>query len=164
MSIYITPKEVALPRISNLGIEPLDKKFTVANLKELLRSDVKQLKSFLCSQSKIAGIGNAYADEILWYAKLSPFKLSANLEDQEIKRLHKSVIHVLECAIEQVRTSERLGKRDFLNIHRKKGQRCPKCKDLIQLVSFARGDTFYCPKCQTGGKKLKDRCMSKFYR
>jgi formamidopyrimidine-DNA glycosylase len=164
MSIYVTPKNVSLPCIANLGIEPLDKKFTVASLKELLRSDVKRLKSFLCRQSKVAGVGNAYADEILWHARLSPFRLSANLDDQEIERLHESIIRVLEHAVQQVRMLERLEKRNFLNIHGKKGQACPRCSDLIQLVSFARGDTYYCPKCQTGGKKLKDRRMSKFYR
>jgi formamidopyrimidine-DNA glycosylase len=164
MSIYTVPKDVSLPRITNLGIEPLDKKFTVAGLKQLLRSDAKQLKSFLCSQSKIAGIGNAYADEILWHARLSPFKLSANLDDADIKRLRRSIIHVLEWAIKQVRMSEPQGKREFLNIHGKKGQVCPRCGAQIQIVSLARGDTYYCPKCQTGGRKLKDRRMSKFYR
>lgn len=164
MSIYVTPEDVSLARIANLGIEPLDKKFTVVKLKELLKSDSKQLKSFLCSQSKITGIGNAYADEIVWHARLSPFKLSINLNDTEIERLHQSIVNVLRWAIEQVGASKHPEKRDFLNIHGKKGRSCPRCGENIQLVSLARRDTYYCPKCQTGGKKLKDRRMSKFYR
>ena len=164
MSIYVIPKDVSLPRITNLGIEPLDRKFTVAGLKRLLRSDTKQLKSFLCSQSKIAGIGNAYSDEILWHARLSPFKLSVNLDDADIKRLHRSIIQVLEWAIEQVRMTRPQEKREFLKIHGKKGQACPGCRAEIQIVSLARGDTYYCPECQTGGKKVKDRRMSRFYR
>jgi formamidopyrimidine-DNA glycosylase len=164
MSIYVTPKDVSLARIAKLGIEPLDKKFTVAKLQDLLKSDNKQLKSFLCSQSKVAGIGNAYADEILWYARLSPFKLTANLTGTEISRLHQAIRDVLRWAIAQVNASKRPGKRDFLNIHGKKDQVCPRCGENIQVVSFSRRDTYYCPKCQTGGKKLKDRRLSKLYR
>ncbi len=164
MALYIMEKDVTLARIANLGIEPLDRRFTVVAFKKLLESDTQQLKTFLCSQSKIAGIGNAYADEMLWHARLSPFKLTVNLNEREIEILHRSIVNVLKWAITQVRRSEGLEKRDFLNIHGKKGQACPRCGDLIQLVSFARGNTYYCPQCQTGGKKLKDRRMSKFYR
>lgn len=164
MAIYISEKDVTLPRIANLGVEPLDERFTVVTFKKLVEGDTKQLKTFLCSQSKIAGIGNAYADEMLWHARLSPFKLTTNLDEKEIEILHQAIVNVLKWAITQVRRSERPEKRDFLNIHGRKGQSCPRCGDLIQLVSFVRGNTYYCPQCQTGGKKLKDRRMSKFYR
>lgn len=164
MSIYIIPKDKKLVRVENLGIEPLSKEFTVHELAKLLREERKQLKSLLCRQSKIAGIGNAYADEILWQAGLSPFKLSTNLSAQETERLHRSIVDVLNWAIEEVEHSKRLEKRGFLQIHGKKGHSCPKCGDIIRIVSFAQRDTFYCPTCQTGGNKLKDRRLSKLYR
>lgn len=164
MSIYITLKDTVLANIENLGIEPLSKEFTANVLGEVLKSDRKQLKSLLCRQSKIAGIGNAYADEILWRAGLSPFKLSTNLSVQEIRKLHRAIIDVLKWAIKEVKNLKLLEKRDFLQIHGKKGRPCPKCGDTIRTVSFSQSDTFYCPKCQTGGHKLKDRRMSKFYR
>jgi formamidopyrimidine-DNA glycosylase len=164
MAIYIIPKDEGLTRIENLGIEPLSEEFTVQELSKLVNSDRRQLKSFLCRQNKIAGIGNAYADEILWRAGLSPFRLSANITASEIKRLHRAIREVLEWAIQEVKHSRRLDKRDFLHVHGKKDGRCPRCGDTIRIVSFAQSDTFYCPKCQTSGKRLKDRRMSKFFR
>jgi formamidopyrimidine-DNA glycosylase len=164
MSIYIKPKNEALGKIENLGIEPLSEEFTVEALVRILRSDRKQLKSFLCRQSKIAGIGNAYADEILWEAGLSPFKLSSSLNKQETERLHKAIIGVLSRAIKSSGESERLDRKDFLQIHGKKGSPCPRCGGIIRIISFLQSDTYYCPTCQTGGHKLKDRRMSKFYR
>ena len=164
MSIYIVPKTKNLPRVENLGIEPLSKEFTADILSGLLKSERKQLKTLLCRQSKIAGIGNAYADEILWKAGLSPFKLSTNLNRRETEKLHSSIIEVLNWAIRKAGHSKRLDRRNFLQIHGKKGSPCPKCSDTIRSVSFAQSDTFYCPNCQTGGHKLKDRRLSKFYR
>jgi formamidopyrimidine-DNA glycosylase len=164
MSIYIKSEDESLPRIENLGIDPLSKEFTVHELGKLLRSDRKQLKTFLCRQNKIAGIGNAYADEILWKAGLSPFKPSTNLSDQETEQLHSAIINVLKWAIQNASHTRRLDKRDFLRIHGKKCAPCPKCGGTIRTVSFSQSDTFYCPTCQTGGHKLKDRRLSKFYR
>jgi len=164
MSVYIIPKDESLAGVEKLGIEPLSDEFTVAALSTLLKKERKQLKMFLCRQSKIAGIGNAYADEILWKAGQSPFKLSKNLRPQEIERLYNAIIDVLKWAIQEVMRSKRLDKRDFLQIHGKRGQPCPVCGDTIKSVSFSQSDTYYCPTCQTGGKKLKDRRMSKFYR
>ena len=164
MSIYITQKDRALTNIENLGVEPISNEFTVDMLDRLLKSDRRQLKKLLCRQSKIAGIGNAYADEILWKAGLSPFKPSTNLSRRETEKLHKAIIEVLNWAIQKAGLSKRLDRRDFLLIHGKKGSLCPKCGDKIRSVSFAQSDTYYCPNCQTGGHKLKDRRMSKFFR
>jgi formamidopyrimidine-DNA glycosylase len=164
MAVYIKPKNEIPTSIENLGLEPLSQGFTMEELDRLLKSEAKQLKSLLCRQSMIAGIGNAYADEILWNAGLSPFKLSTNLSKQETKKLHRAIIEVLKWAIQAARHSKRLDKRDFLQIHGRKGRPCPRCGDTISTVSFAQSDTFYCPKCQTGGRKLKDRRMSRFYR
>jgi formamidopyrimidine-DNA glycosylase len=164
MSIYVLSKNKTLGKFDNLGIEPLQNDFTIEKLKALLHNENKQVKSFLCSQKKIVGIGNAYADEVLWNARLSPFKMSKQLNAQEVKGLHTSIIHVLEWAIKHVREKGITEKRDFLQVHGKKGKPCPRCGEPIQFVSFVQSETFYCPNCQTGGRKLKDRRMSKFYR
>jgi formamidopyrimidine-DNA glycosylase len=150
--------------IENLGLEPLSREFTPDMLENLLKSERKQLKRLLCRQSKIAGIGNAYADEILWKAGLSPFKISTNLSKRETEKLYEAIISVLSWAIQQVMCLKRIEKRDFLQIHGRKGHLCPRCRDKIRVVSFSQGDTYYCATCQTGGHKLKDRRMSKFYR
>lgn len=164
MLICITQTDEKLLRIESLGVEPLGEEFTTEKLAGLLKGNSMQLKSFLCRQDKIAGIGNAYSDEILWEAGLSPFKLTTNLSAQETEKLHRAIIDVLSWAIQNAKHSKRLDKRDFLQIHGKRGHSCPKCGDTVRIVSFAQRDTFYCPTCQTGGNKLKDRRLSKFYR
>ena len=164
MMICITPIDKSPARIANLGIEPFSDAFTVAALGLLLKKERKQLKVLLCCQSKIAGIGNAYADEILWKAGLSPFKMSTNLTSDEIQKLHNAIIGVLKWAIQEVLRTRQMDKRDFLRIHGRNGQPCPVCGDNIESVSFSKSDTYYCPTCQTAGKKLKDRRMSKFFR
>ena len=164
MSVYILPKNKHLDKIDKLGIEPLQGDFTLDKFKGLLKSDSMQLKSFLCDQKKIAGIGNAYADEILWQAKISPFKITTKLTDSEIKNLYEAIIQILNWAIDKVKNKGILEKRDFLNIHNKKKSSCPRCGEMILSVSFSSQETFYCPNCQTKGRKLKDRRLSKFYR
>jgi formamidopyrimidine-DNA glycosylase len=164
MSIFILPKDKTLEKFDTLGIEPLQNNFTVEKLKILLHSENKQVKSFLCNQKKIVGIGNAYADEVLWHARLSPFKMSKRLNAQEVEELHSSIIHILHWAIKHVREKGVQEKRSFLQVHGKKGKPCPRCSEPIQFVSFTQSETFYCPTCQTQGRKLKNRRMSKFYR
>jgi len=164
MSIYILPHNELLKQIENLGIEPLENDFTIEKLKSLLQKESKQIKSFLCDQKKIVGIGNAYADEILWQAGISPFKITTKLDKTEIKNLHRAIIAVLKWAIDQVRDRGISEKRDFLIVHNKGGKACPKCGDLILSVQFSNRETFYCPKCQTRGRKLKDRRLSKLFR
>jgi formamidopyrimidine-DNA glycosylase len=164
MSIFVLPKKKIVGKFGALGIEPLQDDFAIEKLKNLLHSENRQVKSFLCSQKKIVGIGNAYADEILWSAQLSPFKMTRNLNARETERLHASIISVLQWAIKHVREKGIQEKRDFLQVHGKKGKPCPRCGEPIQCVSFTQSETSYCPSCQTGGRKLKDRRMSKFYR
>jgi len=164
MAIYVLSKGDSLEKVEHLGIEPLGKDFTMAKLKNMLMSESKQLKHFLCDQKKITGIGNAYADEILWQAKISPFKITTKLSKNEIQSLHQSIIRILIWSIEQVRKYGVSEKREFLNVHNKKGKPCPKCGEPILSVSFSEKETFYCPNCQTEGRKLKDRRLSKFYR
>lgn len=164
MSIHILPNQVTLKQIKGLGPDPFDNDFTVSKLSDILNADRRQLKSLLRDQTKICGLGNAYTDEILWLAGISPFKISKKLSDDEIKRLYSAIRNVLEGAIAIIREKGISEKRAFLQIHNKKGELCPRCEEPIQYVSSSSSDTYYCPRCQTSGRKLKDRRMSKFYR
>lgn len=164
MSMYILPTQVVLKQIERLGPDPFDNDFTVSKLSNILNLKARQLKSLLRDQTKISGLGNAYTDEILWLARLSPFKLSTKLSDDEIKKLYIAIRTVLEGAIAIIREKGISEKRTFLQIHNKKGKLCPRCEEPIQYISFSNSDTYYCPKCQTSGRKLRDRRLSKFYR
>ncbi|MGB3479060.1 MAG: DNA-formamidopyrimidine glycosylase family protein [bacterium] len=164
MSIYILPSQTTLGQIERLGPDPFDNDFTVSKLSDILNADGRQLKSLLCDQTKICGLGNAYTDEILWLACISPFKISTKLNDDETKRLYSAIRNVLEGAIAIIREKGISEKRTFLQIHNKKGKLCPRCEEPIQYISFSNSDTYYCPRCQTNGRKLKNRRISKFYR
>jgi formamidopyrimidine-DNA glycosylase len=164
MKIYVYPAGKPIPLVERLGCEPLAPGFDAPTLQSLLLKQPCQLLSFLRSQRSIAGIGSAYADEILWAARLSPFKRTTSIKEPDIEHLLHAIKGVLTNAIEQVRRSGTLEKRDFLNVHGKKGIPCPRCGETICSVSFSRSDVHYCPKCQTRGRKLKDRRMSKFFR
>lgn len=164
MTMSVCRQGDSMPHVDHLGHEPLAPEFDIATLQNLLRKESHQLRSFLLSQRSIAGIGNAYANEILWAARLSPFKRTTTLGEQDIARLFRAIRDVLTNAIAQVKRSGLSEKRTFLNIHGKKGVPCPRCGDKIRTISFSRGDIYYCPTCQTGGHTLEDRRMSKFFR
>lgn len=164
MSLYIIPAHNNIKQIDKLGLDPFSNEFTIKNLANILNTKSRQLKSLLRDQTQIAGLGNTYADEILWLAYLSPFKISNKLRDDEIKNLYAAIRNVLEGAITLIREKGISEKRTFLHIHNKKGKPCPRCKGTIHHVSFSNSDTFYCPKCQTDGRILKDRRISKLYR
>jgi formamidopyrimidine-DNA glycosylase len=116
----------------------------------------------------IAGIGNAYSDEILHAARLSPFKLAAKLTDAEITRLHEAIGSVLTTAVErstgQKAATLKGEKRSGLQVHARGGLPCPVCGDSIGTVSFADRSFQYCPTCQTEGRELADRRMSRLLR
>jgi formamidopyrimidine-DNA glycosylase len=163
-ALYIVPQGKTIPHIRSLGVDPCSALFTVDLLGTLLRKWNSQLKTFLRTQTVIAGIGNAYADEILWKAQLSPFKITGQINDDETVRLYAAIKETLAWAIEELRTRGINENREFLNVHGKKGSVCPRCNTQIMSVSFRDSDTFYCPTCQTKGKVFKDRRVSKFYR
>ena len=124
-----------------------------------------QLKGLLRSQSAIAGIGNAYSDEILHVAKLSPFATAGKLTDAQLAALHDAMISVLTDAVQrsvgqQVATLKG-EKRSGMRVHARTGLPCPVCGDAVREVSFADKSFQYCPGCQTGGKVLADRRMSR---
>jgi formamidopyrimidine-DNA glycosylase len=166
MSLWILDRQARVDDIKPLGIESLSENFTEECLADLASGSRERLKGFLLNQRRLAGIGNAYANEICWRARLSPFKQANKLNVEEIKRFHSAITDTLRQAIEAVRkiAGDRIDipeKRTFLVIHRRKGQPCPACGTKIEWVSSSR-DTFYCPGCQTGGRILKDRRTSKF--
>jgi formamidopyrimidine-DNA glycosylase len=124
----------------------------------------RHLHPLLRHQKDIAGIGRSWVDEILWEARLSPFKKGSELEPEEVERLH-GALHVLGDAIEHY--EETIGPKVPdkvpmpLQVHRREGEPCPRCGTTIEAVFFSEHQTNYCPKEQTGGKVLKDRRLSK---
>ena len=166
LAVYVVADPAAIPHVATLGPDPLADSFDPAALRELLtKAGRSQLKGVLKDQRVIAGIGNAYSDEILHAAKLSPFKPASSVTDQELATLYDAIQAELRGAIER---AEGLAAKDLkgekksgLRVHGRKGERCPVCGDTIAEVSFADSSLQYCPTCQTGGKKLADRRMSR---
>jgi len=165
LAAYVVHDPQEVPGIARLGPDPLDPSFTIDVLKGVLGGDRSQLKGLIRDQSKIAGIGNAYSDDILHAAKLSPFKPAANLDDAEMQQLYDAIRSVLTGAVERARglaagdlkAEKKLGMR----VHGRSGQPCPECGHEIKSVSFADSQLEYCPTCQTGGKPLADRRLSR---
>lgn len=154
------PREVE--SIVALGVEPLSDAFTVESLTKTFTGLRRQLKKALTDQRSIAGIGTAYADEILYAAKLSPIRYVSTLKLEEIKRLHRETRDVLAHAIEEIRKCAGGNlvaghKRDFLRIYKHTGQPCPDCGTNIAEIRYAQTKTYYCPTCQVSGKRLADR-------
>lgn len=166
LAIYVVRDPAEVPGIASLGPDPLVDAFTVEVLHEILRREGrKQLKGVLRHQGTIAGIGNAYSDEILHAARMSPFKAANSLDDDEVQVLYDAVRDTLGDAVERSRglaASELKGeKKSNLAVHAQTGKPCPVCGDTVREVSFADSSLQYCPTCQTGGKPLADRRMSK---
>ncbi len=157
------PEEVA--PLADLGIDPLAPEFTVERLAALMQEASATLKSALTTQSLIAGVGNAYSDEALHRARLSPYKNTSKLDADEVGRLHRAIVEVLGEAVERVAPlgiAELKGdKKRAMQVHGRAGQPCPVCGDTIRQVSFATKSMQYCPACQTGGKPLADRRLSR---
>ena len=164
LAMYVVrdPSEVA--GIAALGPEPLEPGF---ELRPLLARRM-QVKRLLRDQKIIAGVGNAYSDEILHAAKLSPFALAPRLTDDEIGRLYEAMGEILRDAVArsvgQGAATLKGEKRSGLRVHARTGLPCPVCGDTVREVSFAEKSLQYCPTCQTGGKPLADRRMSKLLR
>jgi len=164
--MYVVRAPSDVPGIATLGPDPLTDDFTVEVLREILeREGRKQIKGVLRHQGTIAGIGNAYSDELLHAAKMSPFKPANSLDDAEVDTLYAAIRDVLGDAVARSRglaASELKGeKKSNLAVHGRTGEKCPVCGDVIREVSFADSSLQYCPTCQTGGKPLADRRMSK---
>lgn len=165
LAVYVVRKVHEVPGIVRLGPDPLAEEFTVERFAALLAGDRSQVKKLLRDQGKIAGIGNAYSDEILHAARMSPFKPAANLSEEEVRGLYDAMRGILTDAVDRARglaagdlkAEKKLGMR----VHGRAGQPCPVCGDTVREVSFADSSLDYCPTCQTGGKPLADRRLSK---
>lgn len=166
LAAYVVRDPQDVPGIASLGPDPLTDDFTIDRLQQILEKEGrKQLKGVLRHQGTIAGIGNAYSDEILHAAKMSPFKPANGLTEDELAILYAAVRDTLGAAVERSRglhASELKGeKKSNLAVHGQTGKPCPVCGDTVLEVSFADSSLQYCPTCQTGGKPLADRRMSK---
>ncbi|HVA60887.1 MAG TPA: DNA-formamidopyrimidine glycosylase family protein [Mycobacteriales bacterium] len=165
LAAYVVGAPDQVPGVARLGVDPLGPAFTVEALAGLLVGDRGQLKGVLKDQSKIAGIGNAYSDEVLHAARLSPFRPARNLRPEEVVDLHASIRTLLGEAIGRARGVAAAGlkaeKRSGMRVHGRTGEACPECGDTIREVSFADSSLQYCPACQTGGAVLADRRLSR---
>ena len=164
LAMYIVTAPTDVPGIAALGPDPLADGF---ELRPLLGRRM-QVKRLLRDQKIIAGVGNAYSDEILHAAKLSPFAIAETLDDDEVGRLEAAVQDVLREAVDEARgkPADELkdDKRTRMRVHGRAGEACPVCGDTVLEVTYAQSALQYCPTCQTGGKPLKDRTTSKFLR
>ena len=165
LAIHIVSDPAFVPGIARLGPEPLDPEFTEAVFARILAlSGRSRIKGVLRSQSLIAGIGNAYSDEILHAAKMSPFKPAAMTAD-ETSRLYAALQSTLRGAIARadgLSASElKKEKKSGMQVHGRTGLACPVCGDTVRQVIFSDSTFQYCPTCQTGGKPLADRVLSR---
>ena len=163
LAVYLVRDPLDVPGIARLGPDALA--VTRDELATLLAGQRQQLKRAITDQSVLAGIGNAYSDEILHTAKLSPFKHAAKLTDDEIGRLHEAMGTVLRDAVQrsvgQKAATLKSEKRSGLRVHARTGLPCPVCGDTVREVSFADRSFQYCPTCQTEGRELADRRLSR---
>ena len=165
LAVYLVRDLMDVPGIATLGPEPMSGEFTVDVLAGILKDRRTQIKGVLRDQHIIAGIGNAYSDEVLHAAKMSPYKLAASFTPEEVAMLHKAIEETLADATARsaglAAADLKSEKKTGLRVHGKAGQPCPVCGDTIREVSFADSALQYCPTCQTGGKPLADRRLSR---
>lgn len=168
LAVHVVSRPEDVPQVAELGIDPLDPAFTVERLAELAGRRNQQIKGLLRDQHRIAGIGNAYSDEILHVARMSPFALTTSLSDTDVAALHAAIGQVLAeaLAVADGRPAADLKdtKRRSMRVHGRAGKACPECGDTVRQVSFADSSLQYCPTCQTDGRELADRRMSRLLR
>jgi formamidopyrimidine-DNA glycosylase len=165
LAVYLVRSPSEVPGIARLGPDPLAAGFDQAALAAILAGHRLQIKGLLRDQAILAGVGNAYSDDVLHAAKLSPFAISAKLDEEQVTRLYEALRSVLNGAIaaasgkpaKELKDAKRAGMR----VHGRTGQACPVCGDVVREVSFADSSLQYCATCQTGGKVLADRRMSR---
>jgi formamidopyrimidine-DNA glycosylase len=166
LAVYVVRSPSEVPGIARLGPDALE--VDQEGFARLMAGRSGQLKGALTDQTLISGIGNAYSDEILHSARLSPFKMADKLAGDEPIRLYEAMRATLTDALErqvgQKAATLKGEKRSGLTVHARTGLPCPVCGDTVREVSFADTSLQYCPTCQTGGKPLADRRMSKLLR
>lgn len=163
LAVHIVRDPAQVPGIASLGPDPLE--ISRADFTALLTGSRSQIKGVLRDQSVIAGVGNAYSDEVLHAAKLSPYAAAGKLDPDAVDRLYDALRDILTEAIaaasgkpaKDLKDAKRAGMR----VHGRTGEKCPVCGDVVREVSFADRSMQYCATCQTGGKPLADRRMSR---
>ncbi|MFF5323716.1 Fpg/Nei family DNA glycosylase [Janibacter hoylei] len=166
LAAYLVRDVQDVPGIARLGPDPLAEDFTRDVFAALLAGRTTQIKGVLRDQSLIAGVGNAYSDEVLHVARLSPFAKAASLTDEQVDTLYAALRSTLSDAVaaasgkpaKELKDAKRAGMR----VHGRTGEACPECGDVVREVSFADRSLQYCATCQTGGTPLADRRTSKF--
>ncbi|MCZ0732078.1 Fpg/Nei family DNA glycosylase [Mycolicibacterium iranicum] len=163
LAVWLVTDPMAVPQIASLGPDALS--LSVDALADVLKTEGGRIKTVITDQKVIAGIGNAYSDEILHVAKLSPFATANKLTAAQLAALHDAMITVLTDAVTrsvgQQAATLKGEKRSGLRVHARTGLPCPVCGDTVREVSFADKSFQYCATCQTGGKVLADRRMSR---
>jgi len=166
LAAYFVTDPRLVPGVAKLGPDALS--VDLAGFDRAIRSRRGQLKGIITDQSTLSGVGNAYSDEILHAAKLSPFAMSDRLSEEAMGRLYEATQKVLTDAVSrsvgQKAATLKSEKRSGLAVHARTGLPCPVCGDTVREVSFADSSLQYCPTCQTGGKPLADRRLSKLVR
>ncbi|MBH5333567.1 Fpg/Nei family DNA glycosylase [Streptomyces pactum] len=165
LAVYCVADPAQVPGIARLGPDPLDEAFTEEVFAGLLTGVRHRIKGVLRDQSVIAGIGNAYSDEILHVARMSPFRMAGDLDERETAELYRALRGTLTEAVERSRGLAagdlKAEKRTGLRVHGRTGQPCPVCGDTVREVAYRDSSLQYCATCQTGGKPLADRRMSR---
>jgi formamidopyrimidine-DNA glycosylase len=167
VAVHLVRRPEEVDWIARAGLDPMAPEFTLARFRAALGRRGHTLKRFLTDQNLVAGVGNCYSDEILFAARLSPFKLTSALRTEEQIRLYTATKKVLQDAILALKPLDRLpgrSDRTFLKVHDRLDQPCPACGTPVKRVSFSESTLYYCPHCQTGGEELADRRFSKFLR
>jgi len=165
LAVYVVHSPYDVPGVARLGPDPLGPGFGVKELAAILDGSRQQLKGLLRDQSVLAGVGNAYSDEVLHAAKLSPFRLGSSLSVAEVEGLYEALQSVLRDAVARAHGLAagdlKKEKKTAMRVHGRTGLPCPVCGDTVREVSFADSSLQYCPTCQTGGKPLADRRLSR---
>ncbi|HEX6232450.1 MAG TPA: DNA-formamidopyrimidine glycosylase family protein [Jiangellaceae bacterium] len=166
LAVYVVRDPAEVPGVARLGIDPLSDEFTADRLGAILQEAGRsQIKGVLRDQAVIAGIGNAYSDEVLHVARMSPFHPSSTFTAEQVAALHEAIVGTLRDAVERSHGLQARDlkdtKRSGMRVHGRTGEPCPACGDTVREVSYADSSLQYCPTCQTGGKPLADRRLSR---
>jgi formamidopyrimidine-DNA glycosylase len=166
LAVYVVKDPAEVPGIGRLGPDAL--RLTRDDLAAILEGRTERIKNLITDQSVIAGVGNAYSDEILHVAKLSPYAVAGRLDEAKLDSLHEALHTTLSDAVTRSvgQDAARLKgeKRSGMRVHARTGLPCPVCADTVREVSFADRSFQYCPTCQTGGRPLADRRLSRLVR
>ena len=164
--IWLTRGFAGVSQLDRGGVEPLD--VDTGEFSAALKKENRTLKRALTDPRMFSGIGNAYSDEILWAARMSPVKRTSQLSDDDVERLHRAVVESLQAWTQRLRDEVGEGWptkvtafRGDMAVHGRFGEPCPRCGSKVQRIVYADNETNYCATCQTDGKLLADRSLSR---